>query len=81
MKRFRTEFDNLALEFQKEVKNAVAEQLGKVRETLNSIRGENIAPESEHDRAFRRRVAAKLAGAEAVMERITAVVDSLQEQR
>lgn len=80
MKRFRTEFDDLGLEFQKEVKTTVAEQLDKVRETLDSIRSENVATESEQDRAFRRRLAAKLAGAEAVMERITAVVESLQEQ-
>lgn len=80
MKRFRTEFDDLALEFQKEVKTTVAEQLDKVRETLDSIRSENVATESEQDRVFRRRLAAKLAGAEAVMERIIAVVDSLQEQ-
>lgn len=80
MKRFRTEFDDLALEFQKEVETTVAEQLDKVRETLDSIRSENVATESEQDRAFRRRLAAKLAGAEAVMERITVVVDSLQEQ-
>lgn len=80
MERFRTEFDDLALEFQKEVKTTVAEQLDKVRETLDSIRSQNVATESEQDRVFRRRVAPKLAGAEAVMERITAVVDSLQEQ-
>lgn len=80
MKRFRTEFDDLASEFQKEVKTTVAEQLDKVRETLDSIRSENVSTESEQDRAFRRRLAAQLAGAEAVMERITAVVDSLQEQ-
>lgn len=80
MRRFHSEFYDLALEFQKEVKTTVAEQLEMVRETLDSIRSENnVATESEQDRAFRQTVAAELAGAEAVMERVGAVAGSLQE--
>lgn len=54
MRKFHSEFSDLALEFQKEVKTTVAEQLEMVRETLDSIRSENnVATESEQDRAFR----------------------------
>lgn len=69
MRQFRNEFRALALEFQEEVRNAVAKHLDAVRDTLDIIRSENVARESEQDPAFRRRVAAELERVREVMER------------
>ncbi|KAK0737788.1 hypothetical protein B0T18DRAFT_420577 [Schizothecium vesticola] len=80
MRQCRSGFLALASTFHEEVKTAVAEQLKVVRGTLDMIRSEKIARESERDRAFRQRVAAELAGAEEVMDRVRAVVDSSHEQ-
>jgi len=74
MRQFRSGFRALALTFQEEVKIAVAEHLDVVRGTLDIIRTENVARESERDPAFRQRVATELAGAREVMDRVRAVV-------
>ena len=74
MRQFRSGFRALASTFQEEVRIAVAEHLDVVTGTLDIIRSENAARESERDPAFRQRVAAELAGAREVMDRVRAVV-------
>ena len=74
MRRFRSGFRALASTFQEEVRIVVAEHLDVVRGTLDIIRSENVARESERDPAFRQRLAAELAGAREVMDRVRAVV-------
>ena len=74
MRRFRNEFGDLATAFQAQVKAAVREHLDVVTGTLDILRSENVALESERDPEFRRRVGSELRRAREVMGRISAVV-------
>ncbi|EJP61163.1 tat pathway signal sequence [Beauveria bassiana ARSEF 2860] len=56
MKKLRTEFKELAKTAQNDVTAAVQSYLSEIRNTLNLLRDENTANESQRDVAFHRRV-------------------------
>lgn len=75
MKEFRNKFKELANDLQSEIEAAVEEHLGFVRRTLDMVRNDNVALESEQDPAFRGRVGAKIGTAKNNIRRIQAAFD------
>lgn len=57
MQRFRRRFHELAAELQHHTQQVVKTHLDIIHGTMNILRDENIAEESERDEPFRERVA------------------------
>lgn len=67
----RRRFEALAISLQDEIGKTVSEHLRKVKETLDTIRSENVAVESWRDPEFRARVQRKLQATRDEMRRIS----------
>jgi hypothetical protein len=76
MRRLKSRFRELANALQTAVQASITESLDVVRGTLDMIRSENIALESEKDPGFRDRVDAELKTVVAEMARIRGVVNN-----
>jgi hypothetical protein len=76
MKEFKKTFANLADEFQSAIQDIVKTHLGSIRVTLDMIRSDNIALESEKDPEFRARLEAGIIAAKDEAERIRRVLVS-----
>ncbi|KAK0617536.1 hypothetical protein B0T14DRAFT_435213 [Immersiella caudata] len=74
MRRLRSAFKDLANDSQTEIQAEIAENLEVIKSTLDLIRSENIALESERDPGFRNRVGAELQLATKSMDKIQGVV-------
>lgn len=74
MTKFRNRYKVLADTLQADMEIAVRTHLDVVRGTLDMIRSENIALESEQDPEFRRRVETAVETAQDDIRRIQAVV-------
>jgi hypothetical protein len=74
MKEFRNRFKVLANDLQTDIEAAVETHLDVVRRTLDIIRSENAALESEQDPAFRGRVEAEIGTAKDDIRRIQVAV-------
>lgn len=81
MKGFRRQLKALADDLQTDLVAAVETHLDVVRGTLDIIRSENVASESERDPAFRGRVQMEVGAAKDNMQRILEVVDALNGTR
>jgi hypothetical protein len=71
---FKTQFSVLAETLQSEIQLAVATHLSVITHTLDIIRNENVALESERDPEFRGRVAREVRAALQEMRRLQGVV-------
>ncbi|KAK0644136.1 hypothetical protein B0T16DRAFT_438330 [Cercophora newfieldiana] len=76
MRRLKSDFKELANTLQTDVQASVAESLEVVRGTLDMIRSENVALESEKDPGFRTRVDVELKEVIEAMGRIQGVVSN-----
>jgi hypothetical protein len=74
MKEFRNRFKVLANDLQTDIEAAVETHLDVVQRTLDIIRSENAASESEQDPAFRGRVEAEIGTAKDDIRRIQVAV-------
>lgn len=74
MEKFKRKFGELAEKLEDNVRDSVEEHLGVVDSTLDMVRDENVALESERDPAFRTRVADELRELKEAMERVLATV-------
>ena len=74
MKEFRNRFKVLANDLQRNIEAAVETHLDVVRRTLDIIRSENAASESEQDPEFRFRVEAKIRTAKEDIQRFQVAV-------
>lgn len=70
MKNFRNKFTILADSLQSDIEVAVATHLDVIRETLDIVRNENAASESEQDPEFRGRVQAEVQTAQDGVRRL-----------
>jgi hypothetical protein len=70
MSKFKREFGELATRLETDAVALVEEHLGVVEDTLNMIRSENVALESERDPGFRARVADEVRDVKEAMEHI-----------
>jgi len=75
MNDFRARFSLLALGLQNDIKATIEEHLGTFWVTLNMIRSENVALESERDPEFRGRVERQVGLARTELRRIRAVME------
>lgn len=73
MNKLKDEFNTLADDLQSDVQTAVRTHLDVIRGTLDIIRSENVALESEQDPEFRGRVGAEVGRAKDKVRRIQAV--------
>lgn len=74
MKNFRNRFRVLADELQSDIEAAVETPLDGIRRTLDIIRNENAASESEQDPEFRGRVQAEIGNAKDGIRRVQAAI-------
>jgi hypothetical protein len=74
MMEFRKGFSVLANDLQSDIVAAVETHLNVVRGTLDILRSENAALESEHDPEFRGRVEAEIRTAKDNIRRIQAAI-------
>ncbi|KAM0666087.1 hypothetical protein ACQRIU_003942 [Beauveria bassiana] len=68
MKKLRTEFKELAKTAQNDVTAAVQSYLSEIGNTLNLLRDENTANESQRDAAFHRRVSNALKASQETLQ-------------
>jgi hypothetical protein len=73
MRTFSRRFDAIVTAFETGAREMVRTHLGGLRESLDMLRSENIAMESERDEAFRQRVQRAERSARQEMERIQTV--------
>jgi hypothetical protein len=76
MKELKTGFDTLTDNLQQTVQGVVASHLDHIRATLDMIRSDNIALESEMDPEFRARVESGVLAAKVEMARLRTVLGS-----
>ncbi|KAK3682814.1 hypothetical protein B0T22DRAFT_444981 [Podospora appendiculata] len=76
MRAFRKKFAARATELQRNIHNAVAINLRAIRQTLDMVRDENVALESERDPVFRLRVQEQVGAARDALRQIQAVIVS-----
>ena len=76
MRKLNNSFKELANNLQTEVQASVAESLDVISGTLDMVRSENVALESERDPDFRNRVDAELREVVVEMARIAGVVSN-----
>jgi len=76
MRQWRKKFNELVDEVQDDIAAAVATHLGVIGESLDMIRSENIALESEGNPEFRRRVEGAVRDGSAEMQRLQGVFAS-----
>lgn len=69
MMEWRVKFNSLADELQSNMQATVGVHLRVVKETLDMIRSENVALESERNPEFRSRVAREIQNADAQVQR------------
>lgn len=74
MKKFRNRFYTLANNFQTDIEAAAETHLDVVQRTLDIVRSENAALESEQDPEFRGRVEAEIAAVKEGIRRIQVAV-------
>jgi hypothetical protein len=74
MKQFRKNLNDLADGLQNDIAAAVETHLNVVRGTLDIVRSEHVASESEQDPEFRCRVGAGIEAAKENLQRILTVV-------
>ena len=74
MRKFRDGFRDLVAALQTDIQAAVAADLDVIKGTLDMVRNENVALQSEEDVAFRARVADKVRDAKQGLERVLARV-------
>ncbi len=74
MRDFRIKFCVLAMVLQNDIKDTIERHFGVLRTTLNMIRSENVALESERDPGFRDRVERQVRMARFALRRIQAVL-------
>lgn len=79
MQRFRDGFRHLATGFQRDIQAKVEEQLGVIAGTLDIIRNENVAEESEREPEFRERVAEWVESATTELQQIQAEMNESAE--
>jgi hypothetical protein len=72
MRKLKLEFEDLAARFEDDVRGAVEEHLGVTKRTLDMVRSEHVALESERDPEFRVRVAEELGHVKEGVERVQA---------
>ncbi|KAI1815628.1 hypothetical protein GGS20DRAFT_322793 [Poronia punctata] len=77
LEEFRKGFRKHAEDAQKRVEDLVRSQFEQIQGTLNIVRNENAALESERDPAFRRRVQVKLEATKSGMSQVCTVVELL----
>ncbi|KAI0003171.1 hypothetical protein F4779DRAFT_602144 [Xylariaceae sp. FL0662B] len=70
LQEFRKSFGELAAEFQESVQDAARTHLDNIRATLDIVRSDNVALESETDPGFRARVEAEVMAAKDEMKRL-----------
>ncbi len=75
MRKFKQRFDSLAEKFQGDVEAAIETHLNAVHGTLDMIRADNIALESERSPQFRQRVDVQVELAKVEIGRIQGVID------
>lgn len=74
MSKFKNKFEDLATQLETDAWALVEDHLRGIEGTLDMVRSENIALESERDPAFRARVADEVRGAVQAIERIRVTV-------
>lgn len=77
MNDFKEKYQVLANNLQEAVNRAVDGYLDVVRGTLDIVRNENVAEESEQDPAFRHRVEAEVAAAQALLTQIQGTIGGI----
>ncbi|KAK4041410.1 hypothetical protein C8A01DRAFT_14819, partial [Parachaetomium inaequale] len=74
MRKFKHKFNDLAAQLETDALVLVEAHLGVIEGTLNMVRSENIALESERDPEFRARVAGEVEGVKEAMENVWVTV-------
>jgi hypothetical protein len=70
MEKFRIRFRHLAINLQRSIKAAIEKNLDTVQRSLDIVKSENVASESEQEKDFRGRVEAKIKTAEEKIRQI-----------
>ena len=70
MEKFRIRFRHLAINLQRSIKAAIEKNLDTVQRTLDIVKSENVASESEQEKEFRGRVEAMIKTAEEKIRQI-----------
>jgi hypothetical protein len=71
---FKRDFNEIADDTQDSIDEVIESSFDSIRDTLNIVRSENIALESEKDPGFRNRVEARVKATKDEMERLYAVI-------
>ena len=74
MQRVRNEFQNLSTQLQTDIQDRLNERLDLIGGTLDIIRSDNVAEESERDPEFRACVEGEVQSVKRAMEEVLAVV-------
>jgi hypothetical protein len=77
MWKLNRKFGELAAQLDTDALASVGEHLDAVEDTLDMVRSENVAEESERDPVFRARVADEVEGLTEAMERILAAIGNV----
>lgn len=74
-RKFARRFKELAEKLEREMKEVTLEHLHVIQGTLDIVRNENAASESEADPGFRQRIREEVTEAGSELDRILAVID------
>ena len=74
-RKFVRRFKELVEELEREVKKVALEHLHVIQGTLDIIRNENAASESETDPGFRQRIREEISAARSELDRVQEVID------
>lgn len=74
MRRFQNEFEDLAAKLQTDIQAAVRADFDVIKATLDMVRNEDVAAQSDEDRAFRLRVMEQARAANQELARVLATL-------
>lgn len=74
-REFARRFKELVEGLEREVKEVALEHLHVIQGTLDIVRNENAASESETDPGFRQRIREEVSAARSVLDRVQAVIN------
>jgi hypothetical protein len=77
MRKFKRKFEELASQLETDARASVEEHLDSIDGTLDMVRSENVALESERDPVFRARVGDEIDRLNEAMDRILAAVGNV----
>lgn len=75
MREFQRAFHALAADLQQEIENVTTTHINVIHGTLDMVRSENVAQESERDPGFRDRVANEVAKIQVEIRRIRDAIE------